>query len=383
MLTILFWTMAGLLLYVYVGYPLLLVAIRMVGGARPVTKGDGRPPATLVVSAYNEAEVIGEKLANCLALDYPADRLQVLVVSDASTDGTDDIVRASRDPRVSLLRIPVRSGKTLGLNEAIRAAQGQIVVFSDANAIYGPDALAALVRNFSDPTVGAVVGESTYARSDAGADKHESLYWRYEVLIKRLESALGSVVGGDGAIYAIRKSLYRPMRADALSDFVNPMQIVLGGHRCVYESEARSIERGAGDFGREFRRKVRIVNRAWRATMSLKALLNPVRFGLFSLELISHKVLRWLVPLFLLLALVTNIAAVERGRIYVAILAAQLILYGLALLGYALRDCERLPNILAVPFYFVMVNLASARGIIEAYLGKTYTTWTTARAKGQ
>jgi cellulose synthase/poly-beta-1,6-N-acetylglucosamine synthase-like glycosyltransferase len=382
MLTILFWTMGGLVVYVYAGYPLLLVCIRTLG-ARPVAKGDNQPPVTLIVSAYNEAEVIGEKLANSLALDYAADRLQVLVVSDASTDRTDEIVRASTDSRVSLLRMPVRSGKTLGLNEAVRVARGEIIVFSDANAMYAPDAVAALVRSFSDRRVGAVVGESTYSQAEGGADEDESLYWRYEVLIKRLESAVGSVVGGDGAIYAIRKSLYRPMRADALSDFVNPMQIVHDGYRCVYELEARSVERGAGDFGREFRRKVRIVNRAWRAMMSLKGLLNPVRFGFFSLEVLSHKVLRWLVPVFLLVILTTNLVLIQRGWIYAATLAAQLVLYALGWLGYALRRRSSLPRILAVPFYFLMVNLASARGIIEAYLGKTYTTWTTARAKGQ
>jgi cellulose synthase/poly-beta-1,6-N-acetylglucosamine synthase-like glycosyltransferase len=382
MLTILFWTLVGLVVYVYAGYPLLLAGIRALG-AKPVAKGGAQPPVTLVVSAYNEGEVIGEKLANSCALDYPADRLQILVVSDASTDRTDDIVRAAGDPRVSLLRMPVRCGKTLGLNEAVSFARGEIIVFSDANAMYAPDAVTALVRSFSDPTIGAVVGESTYSQAEGGADADESLYWRYEVLIKRLESALGSVVGGDGAIYGIRKSLYRPMRADALSDFVNPMQIVYDGYRCVYEPGACSVERAAGDFGREFRRKVRIVNRAWRAMMSLKGLLNPVRFGFFSIEVLSHKVLRWLVPLFLVGILATNLMLVELGGIYAATLAAQLVLYGLGSVGYALRQRASLPRILGVPFYFLMVNLASARGIIDAYLGKTYTTWTTARARNQ
>ena len=154
--------------------------------------------------------------------------------------------------------------------------------------MYVHDALATLARNFADPGVGAVVGESTYSQdsqAQAGADKDESLYWRYEIMIKRLESALGSTVGGDGAIYAIRKSLYRPMRADALSDFVNPLQIVQAGFRCIYEPQARSIENAAGDFEREFRRKVRIVNRAWRAMWTLKDLLNPLRYGLFSLQI--------------------------------------------------------------------------------------------------
>jgi glycosyltransferase involved in cell wall biosynthesis len=380
----LFWTAAALVIYVYAGYPLFLLFVRALTGARRTQlAADHTPPITLIISAYNEAEIIGEKIANSLSLGYPADRLEILVVSDCSSDGTDEIVTAVKDPRVRLLRMAERGGKTLGLNAAVAAARGEILVFSDANAMYVHDALATLARNFADPGVGAVVGESTYSQdsqAQAGADKDESLYWRYEVMIKRLESALGSTVGGDGAIYAIRKSLYRPMRADALSDFVNPLQIVQAGFRCIYEPQARSIENAAGDFEREFRRKVRIVNRAWRAMMTLKDLLNPLRYGLFSLQIFSHKLLRWLVPVFLVVCLVANVAIAGRHWFYAAALGIQLAFYGLAAIGYLLRRRRSVPRIFAVPYYFVMVNIASARGIAEAYRGKTYTTWTTARA---
>jgi glycosyltransferase involved in cell wall biosynthesis len=380
----LFWTAAALVIYVYAGYPLFLLFVRALTGARRTQlAADHAPPITLIISAYNEAEIIGEKIANSLSLGYPADRLEILVVSDCSSDGTDEIVTAVKDPRVRLLRMAERGGKTLGLNAAVTAARGEILVFSDANAMYVHDALATLARNFADPGVGAVVGESTYSQdsqAQAGADKDESLYWRYEVMIKRLESALGSTVGGDGAIYAIRKSLYRPMRADALSDFVNPLQIVQAGFRCIYEPQARSIENAAGDFAREFRRKVRIVNRAWRAMMTLKGLLNPLRYGLFSLQIFSHKLLRWLVPVFLVVCLVANVAIAGRHWFYAAALGIQLAFYGLAAIGHLLRRRRSVPRIFAVPYYFVMVNIASARGIAEAYRGKTYTTWTTARA---
>jgi glycosyltransferase involved in cell wall biosynthesis len=383
MIEIVFWSAATLIVYVYAGYPLLLGLVRALGGARRVAVGEHRPPLTLIVSAYNEAEIIGEKIANSLSLDYPADRLEVLVVSDASSDATDAIVAGVSDPRVRLIRMAERGGKTLGLNSAAREARGEILVFSDANAIYLRDALVNLTRNFADPQVGAVIGESTYSAAEGGADEEESLYWKYEIAIKRLESAIGSVVGGDGAIYAIRKALYRPMRADALSDFVNPLQIVRGGHRCVYEPAARSVEKAAGDFDREFRRKVRIVNRAWRAMMSMKDLLNPLRHGLFAFEIISHKLLRWLVPLFMAVALGANFALAGSGWFYAATLAVQLAVYLLVAVAYPLRQRVQLPRLLAVPFYFVMVNIASARGIVEAYLGKTYTTWTTARAVNQ
>jgi cellulose synthase/poly-beta-1,6-N-acetylglucosamine synthase-like glycosyltransferase len=378
----LFWAIAALIIYVYAGYPLLLALIRACGGHRPVQAADYRPPVTLIVSAYNEAGVIGEKIANSLALDYPADRLEVMVVSDCSSDRTDAIVQGIDDPRVKLLRMTERGGKTLGLNAAVRAARGEVLVFSDANAMYRRDAVTALTRNLADPQVGAVVGESTYSELEGAADEKESLYWRYEVVIKRLESELGSAVGGDGAIYAIRKSLYRPMRADALSDFVNPLQIVQSGHRCVYEPRAVCVEKAAGDFEKEFRRKVRIVNRAWRAMWSMKSLLNPLRYGFFSFELVSHKVLRWLVPLFLVALLLVNAALLDSGWIYSLALAAQVAFYLLALAGYAARRSSRMPALLSIPYYFCLVNVASARGILDAFRGKTYTTWTTVRTPG-
>lgn len=378
-MTFAFWILLALVVYVYAGYPLLLALLRTLGGARPVQAGPGEPPVTLVVSAFNEAEVIAEKIENCLALDYPRERLQVIVVSDASDDGTDDIVKRYAGQGVELLRMADRGGKTLGLNAAVAKACGEVVVFSDANAMYGRDVIRKMVRNFADPAVGAVVGESTYVDPEVESERSEGLYWRYETWIKRLESALGSVVGGDGAIYAIRRSLYVPMRADALSDFVNPLQIVQAGHRCVYEPEARSYERAADNFAKEFRRKVRIVNRAWRALFKLKVLLNPLRFGFFSFQLVSHKLLRWLVPVFLAALLAANVAVAGEAPIYRLALAGQLAFYLLALGGYLARRRSSMPAILSIPYYFCLVNVASAVGILDAFRGKTYTTWNTPR----
>ena len=245
--------------------------------------------------------------------------------------------------------------------------------------MYGRDVLRKLTRNFADPVVGAVVGESTYVDTEVESERSEGLYWRYETAIKRLESALGSVVGGDGAIYAVRRSLYVPMRADALSDFVNPLQIVQAGHRCVYEPEARSYERAAGNFDNEFRRKVRIVNRAWRALFGLKGMLNPMHFGFFSLELISHKLLRWLVPVFLAGLFLVNLTIIGLHPIYRLALAGQLAFYLLAIVGHLGRRRPSMPALLSIPYYFCLVNVASALGVIEAFRGKTYTTWATVR----
>lgn len=381
-MTVLFWLLLALILYVYAGYPLLLALVRALGGGRPVAFGSLEPPVTLVVSAFNEAAVIGQKLDNCLALDYPRERLQIIVVSDASDDGTDDIVAGYGSRGVALLRMPERGGKTVGLNAAVARAHGDVIVFSDANAMYGRDVIRKLARNFADPSVGAAVGESTYVEPEVESERSEGLYWRYETAIKRLESAIGSVVGGDGAIYAVRKSLYRPMSADALSDFVNPLQIVEAGHRCVYEPEARSYERAADDFGKEFRRKVRIVNRAWRALFRMRALLDPFRHGFFALELVSHKLLRWLVPVFLAALLAVNTAVLDEGPIYRVAMLGQTAFYLLALAGYAARRRPRMPAAMSIPYYFCLVNLASALGIVDALRGKTYTTWATARTPG-
>lgn len=377
-----FWTLAALVVYVYVGYPLLLFVVGRVF-SRPVLRKDIEPRVTLVISAFNEEEVIAEKIRNSLKLDYPRESLQVLVVSDASEDKTDAIVQSFAQDGVELLRMEERGGKTLGLNAAIQRARGDIVVFSDANAMYGTRVLRTLARNFADPSIGAVVGESTYSDPEVESERTEGLYWTYETWIKRLESRIGSVVGGDGAIYCIRRELYTPMKADALSDFVNPLQIVRGGHRCLYEPAARSSERAAHDFHREFRRKVRIVNRAWRALMGLRGLLNPLRHGFFSIELISHKLLRWLVPLLLLGVFATNLLLLGQSPIYVVTLIAQVAFYLLALLGHSMRTRPQMPAFVSVPYYFCLVNIASALGIVDAYRGRTYATWSTARAQSQ
>ncbi len=374
-----FWILVGLILYVYAGYPILLWGIRALGLGKPVLVGVLEPTVTILISAYNEVKVISEKINNCISLDYPSEKLEIIVISDCSSDGTDEAVLALGLPNVKLLRMSDRGGKTAGLNAALEVAIGEIVVFSDANAMYEHQSLRNLVRNFHDPTVGSVVGESTYADAEGNAQENESLYWRYETGIKLLETRIGSVVGGDGAIYAIRKKLYKAMRSDALSDFVNPIQIVMSGYRCIYEPAARSIEDATDNLEKEFRRKVRIVNRAWRALWAMPSVMNPMRYGLFSIEVISHKLLRWLVPAMLFLMLLVSTQLATEGWVYVVALIAQMVLYGCAMGGYLKRKSNSMPKFFAVPYYFCLVNYASARGIVEAFFGKTYTTWNTPR----
>jgi cellulose synthase/poly-beta-1,6-N-acetylglucosamine synthase-like glycosyltransferase len=382
MIEVLFWGCALLVVYVYAGYPLVLLAVNSRSASQPPRSTEEPARVTLIVSAFNEADCIGAKLDNTLALDYPRQQLDVVVVSDASDDGTDEVVRLYEPQGVRLLRMPQRGGKTLGLNAGVAAAEGDIVVFSDANALYQADAIRRLVAPFAATGIGAVIGESTYVEPDSASGQSESLYWRYETFIKELESRGGSVVGGDGAIYAVRRSLYRPMAADALSDFVNPLQVVASGFRCVYEPRAISFEEAASNFSREYRRKVRIVNRAWRALWSMRAMLNPWSHGSFAFKLWSHKVLRWCVPVFLCAILLLNFALIREHPIYVATLLVQILFYALAMAGFVVRRRDSQPTLIRIPFYFCVVNVAAAVALVELLGGRSYTTWTTSRARG-
>ena len=377
-----FWICVGLAVYVYAGYPLLLAFVgRRQAYQAPPSDPEFTPSVTLIISAYNEAPVIREKLENALAMDYPAASLQVIVVSDCSDDGTDDIVESFTSGQVRLLRMEQRAGKSTGLNAALALAESEIVVFTDANAMFEPGALRAMIRHFGNTGIGAVTGSQRYYEAEPGDTTDEGLYWRYELAIKKLESQAGSLVGGDGAILAIRRELYTELDASDLSDFVLPLRVVAAGFRNVYEEDAICYEHSAESTDKEFARKVRIVNRAWRATVKLRAMLNPFRYGWFSLQLISHKLLRWFIGLLMLGALITNLFILDEGFIYRLALALQLAFYTLAAVGAVIeRPGAKIPVIVSAPYYLCLVNLAGLLGVFRSFTGETYTTWNTARS---
>jgi cellulose synthase/poly-beta-1,6-N-acetylglucosamine synthase-like glycosyltransferase len=317
-----------------------------------------------------------------MALDYPEERLEIIVVSDGSTDGTDAIVERLAVRGVKLLRIPERRGKTMGLNAAVRQSRGEIIVFSDANILYQKDAIQQLVRNFADPNVGCVTGNSCYVENlESAAHVQETNYWRYEQMIRSMESRLGSTVGGDGAIFAIRKELYTPLQADAINDLVIPLQIVARGYRAIFEPAAIGFEPSAGKFTGEFRRKRRIVNRSWRGILSVPEVLDPRAVGVFAWQVWSHKVLRWLMLPMVLMVGAGCFIAYSTGLIYrlgALGFLASLVVAGIGALAHDSQgSLARLAHGL---FYFYMVNVAAFAGILMAIFGRVEVMWTPERS---
>jgi len=369
-------------LYVYIGYPLLLLLLNKIKRPLSINKGDIQPYVTVIVSCFNESKVIEEKIRNCLSIDYPKEKIEFIFVSDGSYDDTDEIIKKYLDQRISLIRQEGRLGKTSGLNLAVPNAKGEIIVFSDANAMYSADAIKVLVSNFNDKNIGYVVGAALYTDgSDSAAAKSENSYWHYELLMKKLESNLSSVVGGDGAMYGIRKELYKPLDKEDINDFVNPLQIIDEGYRGIFEPDAKCFETTAGDFSKEARRKSRIVNRSFRGLMKVKSVLNPVKTGFFSFQIISHKLLRWLIPFFLIIGfsgcIVLSYIGIEPFHI---LTLCFIILFWLALAGYFFKSDISTSPIFYYPLYFFLVNMASFIGVLHALAGNIQITWDSARS---
>ncbi len=371
-----FWLSAGVVALVYAGYPAFVWLLAQLVGKGAPKKRDQEPTVTVVVPVHNEEGIIAEKLRNCVAVDYPKEKLQILVASDGSTDGTNGVVRSFASDGVTLVDLRERGGKTRAINRSMEVAKGDVVVFTDANAFLRPGTVRNLVRNFADPEVGCVCGQRLYVdHKGHRVEEGEGLYWRYERFVKDCESRLHSVMGADGAIFAIRRHLYTPLGSDLVDDLVTSLQILAAGYRVVSEPRAFVHERAAASGSEEFRRKKRIVARALRGLAYMRGLLNPFRHPLFALQLLFHKVFRWLVPVFLLAVLGANIALLDRWP-YVVALAAQILLYGAgvtgALLGPRIRAMGRL---VSVPYYFCTVNVAAMAGLAKFVLGKVETTW--------
>lgn len=368
-----FWFSVLTVFYVYFGYP---------GAAWLLARARGRDThvaplelrATVLIAAHNEARSIADTVRNKLSQDYPEKLLDVIVVSDGSTDGTDDIVR-ELGPRVRLLRQEPRAGKTAALNQACIEADGEILVFSDANSMYASDAIRNLVGNFADPSVGYVTGKMVYVNPDGSlVGDGCSAYMKYENWLRRQESRLASVIGVDGGIDAIRKSLYQPMRADQLPDFVLPLSVAERGYRVVYEPAALLREEALSTHDDEYRMRVRVSLRALWALWDMRRLLNPFRHGMLAFQLYSHKVLRYLSFLPLAGALVSSLLLAAQSGIYRVALMAQLLLLMLAWRGWLQRHGGS-SKLVGFPYYFMLLNVASAHASLRFIRGERQATW--------
>ncbi|WP_375192837.1 glycosyltransferase [Marinobacter sp.] len=342
--------------------------------------GGYQPRVSILIAAYNEARDIEATLNNKLALEYPTELLEILVVSDESDDGTDEIVNsvaAKASCSVRLFRQVPRQGKTAGLNMLKEHANGDILAFSDANSEWEKGALRALVNNFNDPSVGYVTGKMVYVNPDGSLlGDGCSAYMKYENWLRSQETLAGSVVGVDGGIDAMRKDLYQSLRPDQLPDFVQPLKVVEQGYRVVYEPQALLKEEALSDGGSEFSMRVRVSLRAFWALKDMKHLMNPARDPLFAWQLVSHKLLRYaaFVPM-LTLAIAALYLAPVKGLYLVAAVGYGLFLY-LAWSGHKKESRgESLSTLYALPYYFVLLNLASFRACIAFFKGEKKVVW--------
>jgi cellulose synthase/poly-beta-1,6-N-acetylglucosamine synthase-like glycosyltransferase len=372
----------AVIVYVYIGYPLVLKVLTLITPKKDVLfDEDFLPTVSLLISCYNEVNVVDDKIQNSLAIDYPKDKITIIVISDGSDDGTDEIAKNYASQGIKLIRQEGRLGKTSAINLAMEQVTSDIVVFSDANAMYKPNAIIKLVRNFVDEKVGYVVGAALYTDGKtSAAAASEDIYWKYELALKTMESSLHSVVGGDGAIYAIRKNLFITLDAKDINDFVNPLQIIEQGYRGYFEPEAICLEETAGDFSKEAKRKQRIVNRSFRGLMKVKAVLNPFNYGFFSFEVISHKLLRWLMPVFIVLfALGSIYLGYQQVDLFKSTSILGIVFLWLAQVGFVKAEQTQIAKIFFIPYYFLMVNYYSLMGVITAIAGNIQVTWSTPR----
>jgi len=381
---IILWCLAGLVCYAYAGYPFLLAAVGSIRSRR-IASAPIAPDVTVIIAAFNEEKDIARKLEMVLALDYPASRRQIIVASDCSTDQTHDIIKSFSGRGVDLVVLPARGGKTAAQNLAVQHARGEILVFTDATTQLASDAIRKLVEPFADPRIGCAGAQLEY-QSGAGTavGRGGGLYWRYEKLVKELESRANSLIGVSGCLYAVRRSLYFPIAPDLISDLVIALDIFSGGHVTVYVPGAVAFEQSHEHAGREFTMRSRVVVRSIHALVRRARLLNPFHSGFFALQLWSHKVLRYLVPELLIAVLLLSVWMAAqpgpRAPFYQGFAALQLLGYGAVPVLYAL--CRRLnirTGILSAPFYFILANAAALWALISYLRGARDVTWATIR----
>lgn len=377
MLEIIYWIFISVILYAYIGYPILLYLLsNLYSSSNKNNKPTTAPSVDLLIAAYNEERVICSKIENSLLIDYPSDLFNIWVVSDGSNDNTNQIVRkyAENNKNVHLLEFK-RAGKSVVLNQAMDYISGEIIVFSDANTQYSTDSIKKLIENFKEPKVGCVSGRLIY-RNPGGSisGTGESFYWRYETALKKMESKIGFVAGANGAIYAIRKKLFVPFPPRTINDdFTASMVVVKKGFKSIYEENAIVYEDVAPTMQSEFKRHVRDGAGHYIAIIHLLGLLNPF-LGVQSLIYWSHRIFRWIVPFLLISIFILNAFLLD-NLVYKILFIFQCFFYTLSIIGWSTINFRKVPFFIYVPFYFCNLNLALFLGFFKAIMNKQKTTW--------
>ncbi len=373
----------ALIAYVYLGYPLLVLIVARLR-PKPVNKASFEPSVSFLITAFNEERDIRRKLENTLALDYPVGKLEVIVASDASTDATDAIVKEFEALGVKLVRQPERRGKTAAQNLGVENATGEVIVFSDATANYDAVAVRELVQNFADPSVGCVAGKLNYVDPSATTvGPGARSYWSYELFLKNEESRAGSLVGVSGCIYAVRKASYVPMYDEACSDFLIATLMHKQGLRTVFEPKAMCIEETNRDAGKEMRMRVRVISQTVADLWRNREILNPFGAGFFAIQMLSHKVLRYCVPIFDLTAFVSSGLLAFRSREFLVIFVCQAAFLLMAVFGGLLERFGLKPGPFGIPYYFLLTNAASVVGFFQFLKGERYAAWEPIRESEQ
>jgi cellulose synthase/poly-beta-1,6-N-acetylglucosamine synthase-like glycosyltransferase len=388
---IIFWISLFIIFYTYLGYGFILYLMlpikRIIKGKRPeIFYGwDDLPTCTLLIAAYNEENFISEKIRNTLSLEYPVGKLELIFITDGSTDRTPDILKGY--PQIKLLHQQERKGKVAAMHRAVAQVNTEIIIFTDANTLLNKDALIKISRHYADAKVGAVAGEKRVhydEKADAGT-AGEGFYWKYESLLKKWDSELYSTIGAAGELFSVRRNLYIPVSSDTiLDDFMISMLIAARGYRIVYEPEAFAIETASENISEELKRKIRIAAGGIQSIVRLKGLLNIFRYGLLSFQYISHRLLRWTItPFLLIIALILNalICILNPEVIYYFLLLAQGLFYLLALLGMEFEKKELLFKIFFVPYYFCVMNYAVILGIKRYLWNQQSAVWEKASRK--
>lgn len=388
-MAIAFWTSIFLVFYTFFGYGILLyllVRIKRIfsPNKRAQFTFEELPSCTLIVAAYNEADYIEEKIKNTLLLNYPAGKLELIFVTDGSSDATPKLV--AQHPEIKLLHSDERKGKISAVHRAMGAVSSELVVFTDANTFLNPDALVLMCRHYADEKVGAIAGEKRVKiEAEADATAGEGFYWKYESKLKEWDSELYSVVGAAGELFSVRRSLYQPVPPNSvLDDFMISMRIAEQGYVIIYEPEAYAEESSSANIKEELKRKVRIAAGGIQSVIWLSVLLNPFKYPVLSFQYVSHRVLRWTItPFLMLLALVLNFLLVlaTGSVLYQLILLAQLCFYAAAYLGKVMEARKFRVKLLFIPYYFCMMNYAVLAGLYRYFFGEQSVMWEKAARK--